>query len=141
MVIHVPECRCISMGAAPGPMRSSGECGWMSLDVAKKSGNRNRILDDRLWDHAGTEWRHKATGRDASEVLELLNERGVRAGVHQGWQTPVRWIAEREKMAVWRTEIQPTFTDILKQFDNPLPFRAQLWRSGEKKLLLFDDLD
>ena len=109
--------------------------------MTKKSHNRNRLWGDRLWDDAGLEWQHAGTGLSRNEVLVLLKRPDVRVGIHQHFNTPLRWVADAQKWEIWRREIEPSFSDGLGRFDNPLPFRAKLWRCGKRELLLFDDLD
>jgi hypothetical protein len=113
--------------------------------VSKNSTSRNRILDDRLWDDTGREWRRVEHDLGRPDVARLLTRPDVRVGIHacRRW---LRWVAGGERNAVWVKEIEPNFHDRPDYRPPPgapgqLPFHATLWRDGDDELLLFDDFD
>lgn len=107
---------------------------------------RNRIMDGQLFDDAGEEWMAVRNDMTRAEVLHLLTDSSVALGIHRNYGDPLRWIPANRRTQVWREEIEPEF------FDNPnwrppvdapgqLPYRALLYRAGDRQLLLFDCLD
>jgi hypothetical protein len=115
----------------------------------KKQGNRNRFLSPtKLYDDEGRLWECVATLLPRAQVEHLVNQAGVRMGIHSG-ATTVRWVPIDERRSAWLTEIQPNFVE---DPDDPSwkpppgtpgqqPYVGTLWRHGDNQLLLFDDLD
>jgi hypothetical protein len=79
----------------------------------------------------------KATAGLVRDPVEVAISRG--AG-------PLRWIPPHERDDVWRMEIEPNFHDQPGWKPPPsapgqLPFHAEVWSRGEKRVVLITDRD
>lgn len=79
-------------------------------EMAKKGGSRNRVLDDRLWDALGREWRRTNDELSREEIGRLLRRDDVQVGVHTS-RSVLRWVAPKERQKTWAQEIEPNFHD------------------------------
>lgn len=118
----------------------------------KGHGNVNRLLlrrwarsevEDRLWDRRGRLWTRTAEDLPVEIAEALYFDETVPVAIYESART-LRWVDPGERRAAW-TEISDRAFDSAwtPPADAPgaLPFEAQEWRSGDDRLLLFDDHD
>ncbi len=118
-----------------------------TLDVmARKSGNRNRVMDRRLWDGQGVEWQRGDVGLSLGRIERLLAT-ADRVVLHQFSGPPMRWMTGEEARSWWptiRPYIQLPDGDLLpapcdEAADEPwLTYRAELWERSGAALLGFE---
>lgn len=98
--------------------------------------NRNRVLDNRLWDNDGWEWLlDPLPERLSREAIEAYVNSGRRIVVHQ-YRRPLRWLAGDRARTYWRSVKEHTWPgddddeDILRD-EMGLTYGGIEWRSGD----------
>jgi hypothetical protein len=122
---------------------------WQGSAVSgKKQGrairNVNRVLDDRLWDDAGREWRQIEGPLSRDRAAALLVDADIRIGTHDDYGRPMRWVEPSERQAVWRNQVEPEFAKpqaptapfSKTRYSRTRAFEASLWRSGDDKIVV-----
>ena len=107
--------------------------------------NANRMLDDRLWDDAGREWRRLERSLSRDRGAEMLADPAVRVAIHDDFGLPVRWVESSERQTVWRTQVEPEFATRKVQppnisrcrYSRTRAFEASSWRSGDDEMVVF----
>lgn len=102
--------------------------------------NRNRVLDNRLWDNDGREWLlDPLAGGLSREAIEASVNSGRRIVVHQ-YRKPLRWLAGDQARTYWRSIEEHTWSgddddeEILPD-EMGLTYWGVEWRSGGDVLL------
>lgn len=103
--------------------------------------NRNRVLDNRMWDDAGLEWEREyrwLSGQDIERHLDAA----ARVVVH-GFGQPLRWLGAHEARAYWNricpfTQVDDSPSAVEPDGDG-LTYAAVEWRRGGERLLGFEE--
>ncbi|HWC11461.1 MAG TPA: hypothetical protein VG455_09585 [Acidimicrobiales bacterium] len=105
--------------------------------------NRNRVLDDRLWDTDGREWLLDLLAERLSrEAIEAYVNSGRRIVVHQ-YREPLRWPCWNQARTYWRSIKEHTWSGEDDDEEVPpdemgLTYRGVEWRSDGHVLLGID---
>ncbi len=119
--------------------------GRVSAKKQKRSSQGRLSWDGRLWDPAGVLYERSVDELARTEALALLRDRNVQVAVAHA-SRPLRWIEHEGREAVWNQELAPNFHDQPnwrppRDAPGQLPFHAELWTSGERRVLLLTDRD
>lgn len=104
-----------------------------------------RIDAHGLWDRDGDLWTISEEELDRKAAGSLIGDPTVPVVV--SWCAgPLRWLDGGERQEVWRDEILPNFHDEPGWRPPPgapgqLPFHAEAWQQGTRRLLLITDRD
>jgi hypothetical protein len=121
----------------------------MSSVASKKRGeapSRRRLSwDGRLWDTHGLEYHQVEEELTREMVITLVTDKAVVMAISRG-SGSLMWPAEADRQQVWREDIEPNFHDQPgwkppRSAPGQLPFHAELWVAGARRLLLLTDRD
>lgn len=101
--------------------------------------------DGRLWDRAGNLYEQSDDELSREVVSSLVGDDDVEVAVSVGGG-PLRWVEFKQRRSVWTRELEPNFHDqpnwkAPQTAPGQLPFHAELWQRGERRVLLFTDRD
>ena len=109
----------------------------------KRSGNRNRMAYDRLWDDAGREW-IRAEGRIGRQRVERILATADKVGLHEDFRAPLVFLPREAAEARWRCELSALFFDAesdwssAKHGSSGCPWTGSIFRSGNEELLVLE---
>ncbi len=71
----------------------------------------NRVTDDGAWDEDGVYWPATHAYLSCDDVEALLDDPGLRVGVHGGYGQPPRFFPAGKARRVWIEEVRAHFAD------------------------------
>ena len=117
----------------------------MAKSKGKSSGSGRLSWDGRLWDPSGVQYEREVEELTRSEVFDFVRDANIQVAISHG-SRPLRWLAPDQRQRVWREELAPNFHDE-PNWKPPtgapgqLPFHAELWKSGARRVVLVTDRD
>lgn len=117
----------------------------MAKSKGKPSASGRLSWDGRLWDPSGVLYEREVEELTRSEALALVRDPDIQVAVSHA-SRPLRWLGPDQPQRVWREELAPNFQDEPNwkpPTDAPgqLPFHAELWKSGARRVVLLTDRD
>ena len=117
----------------------------MAKSKGKPSGSGRLSWDGRLWDPSGVLYEREVEELTRSEAFALVRDRDIQVAVSHA-SRPLRWLATDQRQAVWFKELAPNFHNEPnwkppKGASGQLPFHAELWKSGARRVVLVTDRD
>lgn len=116
---------------------------------AKSKGKPN-VVDGcrgngRLWDPSGVLYEREVEELTTREAFALVRDSDIQAAVSHA-SRPLRWLAPHQRQTVLLEELAPNSHDEPnwkppKGAPGQLPFHAELWRSGARRVVLVTDRD
>jgi hypothetical protein len=96
-------------------------------------------------DPSGVLYEREVEELTRSEAFALVRDPDTQVAISHG-SRPLRWLAPDERQTVWLEELAPNFHDEPnwkppKGAPGQLPFHAELWKSGARRVVLVTDRD
>ena len=117
----------------------------MARSKGKPSASGRLSWDGRLWDPSGVLYEREVEEVTRSEAFALVRDSDIQVAVSHA-SRPLRWLAPDQRQKGWSEELAPNFHDE-PNWKPPtgapgqLPFHAELWKSGARRVLLVTDRD
>lgn len=98
---------------------------------------RNRMLDDRLWDDDGREWRCDRSDRATPQQITQILGTDHPVALH-GYGRRMRWLTQDEARTFWHRIVRHVEVPgrlATEPDEEGLTYTAHIWRNGDYRLL------